>query len=50
MKWGSLLLCAWMILLAAWPFADKPGLQIIAVFLAGMYAQDFASSSKSCTE
>lgn len=51
MKWGYLLLCIWFVVLAAWPFADRDGLQFVCIFLAGMYANDFErSQSKRADE
>lgn len=49
MKWGSLVLCVWMLFVAYW-LRDSPVGNFIAVFLAGMWANEFEQSGRSKPE
>lgn len=49
MKWGALLVCAWMLLMAWW-LREHPGLCFLAVFVAGMHANEFERSGRSEAE
>lgn len=49
MKWGALLVCLWMFW-CAWLSRNSPGLQLIAIFVAGMYANEFERSCRSKSE